>query len=74
MEIKATKRVEQEYIKDVICNKCGENCKSKHSGTRAGLQVCTDPDYPGNPTYYFHLCEKCTSELMKTFKIPAEEL
>jgi hypothetical protein len=66
--------------KDVLCNKCGESLRppfdSNFPGDYYGLvEVGFSTGYlskelPDGYWYTFSLCEKCLSELFKTFKHP----
>lgn len=70
-----------EIVDDVICNKCGESCMSVDDDfkTPYGLnEVVVSGGYYSNyledlTTYTFSLCEKCLSELFKTFLIPVHK-
>jgi len=63
-------------IKDIICNKCGESCKTDiEFGEYDGLiEVCVRGGYFSKfigdmNSFTFSLCEKCVMEMIKTFKV-----
>lgn len=74
-----TKKVQ--VIEDILCNKCGESCKSDVFGTGGfyGLQEATvsadyfSPALEDCTHYVFSLCEHCLVKLFKDFTIPVEE-
>lgn len=82
MTVKTEKKtIEIDSVVDVICNKCGGTCVL-HSYTDKLNINCLVGEIEGGfesthiqdlTRYKFHLCEKCTKELMDTFAIPAEE-
>lgn len=82
-KIKTTQIVEQ--TTDIICNKCGQTCSNlKRFHKASPQQMCGfsglteievhggyDSQFVGDMTsWQFSLCEKCLSDLVKTFKIP----
>lgn len=83
--MKVTKEVQQTVtvVKDIICNKCGESCR-----TDGGGDDTSHPEFDGlieaqvHGGYFsekigdcsrhiFSLCETCFMDLQSTFKIPS---
>lgn len=69
-----------EYVEDIICNKCGKTCKvditadHKHFNYE-GLRARLSGGYGSRwdeQTILFDLCEPCTIELTKSFSIPVQ--
>lgn len=72
-------------VQDVICNKCGESCRTDGGGDDTGhkefdglIEACAHGGYWSKVIgdmncYRFSLCETCLVEFAKTFKINAFE-
>jgi hypothetical protein len=84
---KITKKQTIETTVDIICNKCGETCSNlKRFHNASQHQMCGfsglneievhggyDSQFIGDMTSWrFSLCEKCLSQIVKSFKIPHE--
>ena len=75
-----TETKEVEVIDDILCNKCGESCRTDDFdfGNMEGLVEVAitggyNSQYIGDMTQYtFSVCEKCLMDFVGTFKIPAE--
>lgn len=74
-----TKIIQKEVTEteDILCNKCGKTCIDKETkcfygvgGSGSGGYFSTH--FVDEQDYQFELCEKCSDELFKTFKIPPE--
>ena len=76
-------------VTDLICNKCGSSLKIylyNHNTNKeepwnfCGLEevsiegVYNSKEIPDGTKYIFSLCEKCTKELIDSFKLPPEEI
>lgn len=61
---------------DVVCNRCGESCKSGYGFVHAAVQVTWG--YASNKdgvSQAWDLCEKCHDEVTATFKVrPATQV
>lgn len=73
---KVTKTIEKHITDDIICNKCGNNCKTNDGMTMGGLiEVNISGGYGSKlgdgSEYQFSMCEICLIELFKSFKHPA---
>ncbi len=63
-------------VSDIICNKCGESCKSNFHGYEGLLEAEVFGGYGSEHVgdmnkHKFSMCEKCFMELSATFKIPS---
>lgn len=70
-------------VQDIICNKCGESCRTDgddpstyHKSFDGLIEVCAHGGYWSKVIgdmnkYQFSLCESCLVEFAKTFKIDA---
>jgi len=73
MKVTKTETKEVEVLVDAICNKCGESCKGSIGNLNGLIEAQVSGAYDsshlgdGN-VYEFSMCEKCLSELFKTFK------
>lgn len=70
---------EVEVIEDVLCNQCGCSLKSKEfpNGFIGAVGISVSGSYTSEylddmTEYNFSLCEKCLSNLFKSFKIKVE--
>jgi hypothetical protein len=77
-EIKA---IDTEVITDVVCNNCGESCRSKaiNENFEGLIEVEVNGGYGAECLedmikYKFSLCEKCLSEMFSKFKIQPEKI
>lgn len=70
-----TETREVDIIEDVLCNKCGETCKTKACDNLEGLiEVVVCGGYGSHfigdmNQFEFSVCEKCLMEFVATFKI-----
>ncbi len=71
---------EIEVISDIICNKCGNSCRSKiyTSAFEGLLEVAVRGGYGSshlgdNEEYVFSLCELCLIKFMDTFTISPDK-
>lgn len=75
--VKLKKVIEQNYVDDIICNKCCKSLKGEYHYeglTRAKSTGGYDSKIGDMVTWSFDLCEDCLLELFKQFKIsPYEE-
>ena len=77
MKITKTHQVTEEYVEDILCNKCGKSLKQP-SGCQnfCGLEEVSVRGNYDSPVlgdmaiYYFSLCEYCLQELFDAFTIP----
>jgi hypothetical protein len=74
------KKVEKEFVEDIICNKCGNSCRPPGIEDFYGLIEVGfstgyfSPAFPDGVSYTFSMCEKCLKEIFDTFKIKPQEL
>ena len=68
---------EQVVWADVICNRCGESCRSgayaddyEYAGLNARWGYGSDSD---GQEFHADICEKCFYEIIKDFKLPPEK-
>lgn len=82
MEITELKWVEKKIVKDILCNKCGESCKSyvdsNHELWNFNSAIIT-PDFEYGSIYDMadwevHICENCYTEFESTFKIKPKNI
>ena len=72
-----TRTIEEEYVKDVICNMCGESCRDRMdmnfecATLSASWGYCSRKD---TERHHSHLCEDCYDKLVEQFKIPPTEV
>lgn len=76
-----TKEVQKSVseVEDILCNKCGLTCSKEHAPGYYGLiEASVSGGYGSNEeniqdgdVHTFSLCERCCSELFKSFKIPS---
>jgi hypothetical protein len=77
MKIVEKKIIEQTYVKDILCNKCGNSCFDVDKINFEGLIEAKvvggyNSKYLGDMcSYTFSLCESCLWKLFKDFCIKA---
>jgi hypothetical protein len=79
MIIFKTRQVEEEYIEDILCNKCGKSlkqpagCQNFCGLTEAVVRGNYDSPVLGDmTTNKFSLCEYCLKELFDSFVLPTD--
>lgn len=73
VEIRRTETKEVERIADVLCNKCGESCKSEMGSFYGLIEAVVTGGYESShlgdcTVYKFSLCEGCLQSIFDTFK------
>lgn len=79
--MKKTKIIKTEVIVDVICNNCGESCRSKaiNENFEGLIEIEVNGSYGTEflddmTKYKFSLCEKCLSNMFSKFKMQPEKI
>jgi len=78
MKITTKVTVEQDFIQDIICNKCGESCINEGCPSPEGLiEITADGGYGSNwigdgDSLTFSICERCLVAIVLEFKIPPD--
>lgn len=75
-----TVTIEKEITTDIICNNCGNSCKTSYDKMESYeglLEITVQGSYwtkklSDCANYTFSLCENCLSEMFKNFKVPVE--
>jgi len=73
---KQTKQVVETVIEDILCNKCGESCKTRIGNYEGVIEYSMTGGYDShlgdNVEFIFSICERCLEKLFKEFKIPPD--
>lgn len=73
MKVLETETVEQEFVKDILCNRCGMSCKVAPIGSFEVASCVESWGFWSKKDTFeaeWHLCEDCCDAVTKDFKIP----